>query len=168
MGPEHVLSNKGRHHNEKPVHCNEDPAQPKRSKQNKLLLKSHFCVSVALWLFLNLFFGRITACSILAPPLECPTLGPCNGRAESQPRDHLESPCFTASWIFWSLGFCPHLCFKSCWRLGFLDPQDSAFHQWSGPVRGLFVCHSRPISCRSLQELQLHVLCLCYILPNVF
>ena len=83
---------------QKPAPCNEDPPQPERSKYDKLLLKSHFCVSVALWLlsFLIFFFGCITACSILDAGSGYQTLGPCSGGAESQPRDHQGSPRLTA------------------------------------------------------------------------
>ena len=150
---------------QKPAPCNEDPPQPERSKYDKLFLKSHFCVSVALWLLSFLifffFFGCITACSILAARSGYQTLGPCSGRAESQPRDHQGSPRFTAFPIFRSLGFCPHLCFKSCWRLGFWDPQDGAFRRWSGPGRGLFVCYSRPSSSCALCKSSSYMFCVC-------
>ena len=68
------------------------------------------------------------------------------------------SYCFP---IFWSLGFCPHLCFKSCWRLGCWDPQDGAFRWRSGQGRGLFVCYSRPFSSCALCKSSSYMFCVC-------
>ena len=106
------------------------------------------------------FFGRITPRSILGPRPEYQTLGPCSGRAESQPRHHQGSPRFTVFASFGPWGSAPTSV------LNLAGDVASWIHRTAPPIGGpgravVSVCHSRPLSRCALCKSSSYMFCVC-------